>query len=136
MARRPGINSDFTFDGLDIEDELNSMSQSIDPTLTEVTAFADDGAEFVEGLANVKHSLAGACDFAVNQGDSKFFGVIGYGERAYVFQPTGATPDTDHPNYKGNGLVTSYTITSPVGGAVTYTVDLQTNGAVDRDVTP
>lgn len=136
MARRAGINADFTFDGLDVEDELNSIAQTIDNTLTEVTAFADSGAEFVEGLMNIKHSIAGACDFAANQGDSKFFGVIGYGERAYVFQPTGATPDTNDPNYKGNGLVTSYTITSPVGGAVTYTVDIQTNGLVDRDVTP
>ncbi len=136
MARRPGINADFTFDGFALEAELNSAVQSIDNTLTEVTAFADDGAEFVEGLHNAKFSLSGASDFGVNKGDQTIFEVIGNGERPVVFQPTGTTDAADHPNYKANVLVTSYTITSPVGGAVTYTVDLQDNGPVDRDVTP
>jgi len=134
MARRTGINANFSFDGSAIEDELNSITQTIDNTLTEVTAFADTGAEFVEGLHNGKYSLAGACDFAVNQGDSKVFGVIGYGERSFVFQPTGAGAGASDPNYTGNALVTSYSITSEVGGAVTYSAGLQMNGPVSRDV--
>ena len=136
MARRAGINSNFSFDGSAIEDELNSLTQTIDNTLTEVTAFADTGAEFVEGLHNGKYSVAGAWDSAVNQGDSKIFGVIGYGERAEVFQPTGNTPNTNDPNYKANALVSSYSITSEVGGAVTYSAEFQVSGIVDRDVTP
>ena len=135
MSRRSGKNANFSFDGLAIEGELNSIAQNIDNTLTEVTAFADSGAEFVEGLMNVKHSLAGACDFDVNKGDNKLFGVIGYGERAYIFQPTGNTDGVNDPNYKGNALVSSYSITAEVGGATTYTADIQTNGVVDRDVT-
>ncbi len=134
MSRIPGINANFSWDGLDIEDELNSIAMSVDPTLTEVTAFADLGAEFVEGLMNAKFSLAGACDFAANQGDSKIFGAIGAGEKAHIFQPTGAGAGASDPNYTGNSFVSNYTITCVSGGAATYTCDLQVNGPVVRSV--
>ena len=133
-SRIAGNVANFSWDGLDIEDELNSISLSIDPTLTEVTAFADTGAEFVEGLMNAKFSLAGACDFAAAQGDAKIFLAIGAGEKAHIFQPTGNAAGASDPNYTGNSFVSNYTITCVSGGAATYTCDLQVNGPVVRSV--
>lgn len=134
MARIAGINADFQWDTVWIEDELNSIGLSIDNTLTEVTAFADTGAEFVEGLHNGKFSLAGASDFATAQGDAKIFLAIGAGEKAFNYEPTGSTAGASTPVYNGNAFVSNYSITSVSGGATTYTCDLQVNGAVIRSV--
>ena len=134
MARIAGNVANFSWWAVQIEDELNSISLTIDNTLTEVTAFADTGAEFVEGLHNAKFSLAGACDFAAAQGDAKIFTAIGAGEHAHIFQPTGAAADADNPNYTGNSFVNSYSITCEAGGAATYTCELQVNGPVVRGV--
>lgn len=136
MARIAGKQADFSFNSVDLEDELQTIELTVDNNLAEVTAFADDGAEFVEGLPNSTISLGGAFDPAASQGDATIFGQIGSGEAAYVFQPTGNTPNTDDPNYVGNALVSSYTITADVVGPVSYSAVLQTNGKPERDVTP
>ena len=134
MARIAGNDANFSFNVVAIEDELNSIGMTVDNTLTEVTAFADTGAEFVEGLMNAKFSLSGACDFAAAQGDATIFGAIGAGEKAHIFQPTGAAASASSPNYTGNSFVASYSITCPVGGAATYAAELQVNGPVVRTV--
>ena len=131
MARISGNDANFTF-VIAIEDELNSIGLTVDNNLPEVTAFADTGAEFVEGLHNAKFSLAGSCDFSNTQGDDTIFGRIGAGETAFVFSPTGAAVGVNDPHYTGNAFVSSYAIDCPVGGAATYTVELQVNGPVGR----
>ncbi len=136
MARLAGVNADFSYNSVDLEDELQTIEMSVDNNLAEVTAFADDGAEFVEGLPNSTFSLGGALDPAASQGDATLFGQIGSGEAAYVFQPTGATANTNDPNYTGNALVSNYTISADVAGPVSYSATLQTNGKPTRDVTP
>ena len=132
MARIAGNDANFSFNSVSIEDELNSIEMSVDNNLTEVTAFADTGPEFVEGLANSVFNIAGAADFASGQGDATIFGQIGSGEAAYVFQPTGAAAGASDPNYTGNALVRSYTVRCEVGGAATYSAVLQVNGANTR----
>lgn len=136
MARLAGIKADFSYNSVDLEDELQTIEMSVDNNLAEVTALADDGAESVEGLPNTTFSLGGAADFAASQGDATLFGQIGSGEAAYVFQPTGNTPNTNDPNYTGNALVSNYTISADVAGSVSYSATLQTNGKPTRDVTP
>ncbi|MDY6957628.1 MAG: phage tail tube protein [Halobacteriota archaeon] len=134
MARIAGNDANFSYNSVAIEDELNNIGLTVDNTLTEVTAFADTGAEFVEGLHNGKFSISGASDFAASQGDATIFGQIGSGEAAFVFQPTGNSAGANDPNYTGNALVSSYSITCEVGGAATYSAELQVNGAVSRAV--
>lgn len=134
MARIAGKDANLSFNAVALEDELSSIEFAVENNLTEVTAFADDGAEHVEGLPNAKISASGAADFAASQGDATIYGQIGGGEAAYVFQPTGNVAGANDPNYTGNALVASYRITADVGGAVTYNVDLQANGKPTRAV--
>ena len=135
MARIPGKNADFTFNSVPLEDELNSIEMGTDVNLPEVTAFGDTAAEFVEGLPNTTFTISGAADFAASQGDATIFGQIGSGEATYDFEPTGTTAGANTPDYTGNALVSNYTITADVGGAVTYSATLQVNGANTRNVT-
>jgi len=134
MARIPGNDANLSYNSVAIEDELSNIGLTVANTLTEVTAFGDTGAEFVEGLANGTFSVSGAADFAASQGDATIFSQIGSGEAAFIYQPTGSAAGANSPNYTGNALVSSYTITSDVGGATTYSADLQVNGATTRAV--
>jgi len=134
MARLAGKNMNFAYNSVQIEDELNSASLSVDNNLAEVTAFADDGSEFVEGLPNSTIDVAGSFDGAASQGDATIFSQIGSGEAAYVMQPTGTAAGANDPNYTGNAVVSSYSITADVGGAVSYTATFQTNGKPTRAV--
>lgn len=134
MARLAAKDANFSFNSVAIEDELNSIDMTVDVNLPEVTAFADSAAEFVEGLPNSKFSIAGAADFAASQGDATLFGQIGSGEAAYDYDPTGTSVGASNPHYTGNGLVSSYKLSSRVGEAATYSAELQVNGANSRDV--
>ena len=134
MARIAGKNADFSYNSVAIEDELNTLEMSVDNNLPEVTAFGDDGAEFVEGLPNSSFSLSGSADFAASQGDATIFTQIGSGEAAYIYQPTGGAAGANDPNYTGNALVSKYTITSDVSGSASYSATLQANGKPTRAV--
>ena len=135
MARISGKTANFSFESVDLEDELNSMEMSVDVNLPEVTTFGDVAGTFVEGLPTGQFSLSGFFDGASAQGDATIFGQIGGDEGAFIFQPTGASPGTNDPNYTGNAFVKSYRIRAEVAGAVTYDTTLQVTGAITRDDT-
>ena len=134
MARQAGKAADFSFNSVQIEDELSSISQTTDVNLPEVTAFGDSAATFVEGLPNSNYSISGFFDPAASQGDATIFTRIGSGSATTTFETTGAAAGTNAPVYSGAGFISSYSITSDVGGASTYTADFQISGALARAV--
>jgi len=134
MARQAGKAADFSFNSVAIEDELSNITQTTDVNLPEVTAFGDAAATFVEGLPNSNYSLSGFFDPAASQGDATLFTRIGSGSATASFETTGAAAGTNAPVYSGAAFVSSYSITSDVGGATTYTADLQVSGALSRAV--
>ena len=134
MARQAGKAADFSYNSVAIEDELNSITQTTDVNIVEVTAFGDSAATFVEGLPNSNYSVSGAFDPAASQGDATIFTAIGGGANTASFETTGAAAGTNAPVYSGSAFVSSYSITSDVGGASTYTADFQISGALARAV--
>ncbi len=134
MARIHGENVNYTLDSLAIEDELNRVDQEITQVVSEVTAFADTAQEFVEGKYGWTQELSGSLDPAASQGDAKLFSMLGGGEKAVGFDPTGVTADANNPNYDGNVLLERYGISAPVDGPVTYRASLRGNGALARAV--
>ena len=134
MARQAGKLADFSFNSVDISDEISSLTQTTDVNIVEVTAFGDAAATYVEGLPNSNYSVAGAFDPAASQGDATIFTRIGSGAATASFETTGAVAGTNAPVYSGSAFVSSYSITSDVGGATTYTADFQVSGALSRAV--
>jgi hypothetical protein len=80
-------------------------------------------------------------DFA-SDGDATIFDHISLtsGPKTLVFDPDGAGPDTNSPEYTctSSGLTgaicSSYTINLPVGGAATYSATFQASGSTTRAV--
>ena len=143
MARTHGKDSNFSFNGVAIEDELNSVTMNVTVAETEVTAFNDAYGNFLAGKKSVSVDVAGVldADFA-SDGDATIFDHISLtsGPKTLVFDPDGAGPDTNSPEYTctSSGLTgaicSSYSISLPVGGAATYSATFQCSGSTTRAV--
>ena len=142
MARTHGKDSNFSFNSVAIEDELNSVTMNATVAESDVTSFADVYQNFIAGKKNITFDVAGTLDMAATQGDATIFDHITLtsGPKTLVFDPDGAGPDTNSPEYTctssglTGALVTSYSITLPVGGAATYSASFQCSGATTRAV--
>ena len=142
MARTHGKDSNFSFNGVSIEDELSSVTMNATVGESEVTAFADVYQNFMAGKKDISFDISGSLDMAASQGDATIFDHITLtsGPKTLVFDPDGAGPDTNSPEYTctssglTGALVTSYSISLPVGGAATYSASFQCSGATTRAV--
>jgi|TARA_R110002020_G_scaffold47166_5_gene134348 hypothetical protein len=142
MARTHGKDSNFSFNGVAIEDELSSITMNATVAEAEVTAFSDVYGNFLAGKKSVTVDVAGSLDMAATQGDATIFDHITLtsGAKTLVYDPDGAGPDTNSPEYTctSSGLTgaicSSYTINLPVGGAATYAATFQCSGSTTRAV--
>ena len=140
MARTHGKDADFSFDSVAREDELSSVSLNFSVPEADVTAFNAAYQNFLAGKKNVTFDIAGSLDMAASQGDATIFDHLTTtsGPKTLVFDPDGAGPDTNSPEYTctSSGLtgamVTSYSITLPVGDAATYSATFQCSGSTTR----
>ena len=142
MARTHGKDSNFSFNGVSIEDELNSVTMNATVAESDVTAFSDVYQNFLAGKKGVSFDISGSLDMAASQGDATIFDhlTLTSGPKTLVFDPDGAGPDTNSPEYTctSSGLTgaicSSYTINLPVGGAATYSATFQCSGSTTRAV--
>lgn len=122
MARTHGKDADFSFDSVALEDELNSVSLNFTVPEAEITSFSDTYQNFLAGKPTATLDVSGFTDLASSQGDATIFGELGQEAEEYDFEPDGTT------GYNGFAIVTSYSITSSVGGPITYSASFRHNG--------
>ena len=143
MARTHGKDSNFSFNGVAIEDELNSITMSATVGESEITAFADTYGNFLAGKKSVSFDVSGSHDPDFSgDGDATIFDhiTLSSGPKTLVFDPDGAGPDTNSPEYTctssglSGAICTSYSISLPVGGVASYTATFQCSGSTTRAV--
>ena len=143
MARTHGKDANFSFNGVAIEDELSSITMNASVDETDITAFNDAYQNFLAGKKGVSFDVSGALDMDfASDGDATIFYHIALtsGPKTLIYDPDGAGPDTNSPEYTctSSGLtgamVSSYTISLPVGDAATYTATFQCSGSTTRAV--
>lgn len=134
MAKIAAKVSNFTLNSVAIEDELNSIDLKVDQETVLVNGFSGAGPERVVGNYDWTESIAGSFDGAASQGDATIFGMLGSAGVAAAFDPTGTSAAADHPNYDGTVVLKSYSISSKVGAAVTYSAELEGTSALTRAV--
>ena len=122
MARTHGKDTNFSFNGVAIEDELSSVTMDIAVGESDITAFNDTYQNFLAGKPTATVDISGFADLASSQGDATIFGELGLEGEEWDFEPDGST------GYNGFAIVTSYSITSTVGGPITYTASFRHNG--------
>lgn len=143
MARTHGKDTNFSFNGVAIEDELNSVTMNATVGESEVTAFGDAYQNFLAGKKDVSFEVGGSIDMDfASDGDATIFDHVSLtsGPKTLIFDPDGAGPDTNSPEYTctSSGLTgaicSNYTISLPVGGTATYTATFQCSGSTTRAV--
>lgn len=130
MARGAIGSADFSFDMVDLEDELDTVTLTFDVPAPEITAFTDAYGNVVAGKPTARIDISGSWDPTASQGDDTIFGELGQVGQEWDFEPDGTT------GYDGFAVVTSYSITASVTDAVKYTASFIHNGqnaAIDGD---
>ena len=122
MARTHGKDADFAFDSVAIEDELSSATLNFTVPEAAITSFSDSWQNFLAGKPTATLDVSGFADLASSQGDVTIFGELGLEGEEWDFEPDGTT------GYNGFAIVTSYSITSTVGGPITYSASFRHNG--------
>lgn len=142
MARVHGRNSNFSFNAVAIEDELNSIVMNVTVPEGEITSFTDAYGNFLAGKKNVTTEISGSLDMVhgASAGDQTLFEAIGGGVVSTIFDPTGSGPAANDPEYlcTASGLtgvlLASYSISLPVGEKASYSASLQHSGSTTRAV--
>jgi len=140
MARVHGKDSKFSFNAVDLDDELNTITQTADVPEADITSFADPWGNFLAGKKNVRTEIAGSLDLALGEGHITIFDAIGGGVVSTVFDLTGSGPGANDPEYQCTAsglagvLVASYNMSLSVGSPGSYTASLQHSGLTTRAV--
>ena len=140
MARVMSNPALFSYNAVQIEDELNSIVQTIDVPAADITAFLDAYQNVLAGKKSVKTEIAGSADLAASQGWKTLFAGIGAGPKSTVLDLVGTGPAAGAPEYQCTSsgltgvLVAGMTLRLPVGDAARYSATLQHSGSTSRAV--
>ena len=127
-----GKSTNFTLDDTagsvrDLSNTLTSVDFPESIETAETTAFGSSAKSYIVGLSDATISLSGIWDATV---DGYIAGGAEPASRSFVYGPAGSTGG--NVKYTGEAIVTSYSISNPVGDVVTYSLDLQVTGVVTR----
>jgi len=127
-----GKSTNFTLDDTsgsvrDISNTLTSVDFPASIDVAETTAFGSSAKSYIVGLEDATISCSGIWDSTV---DGYITGGAEPASRSFVYGPAGST--AGNVKYTGEAIVTSYSISNPVGDVVTYSLDLQVTGTVTR----
>lgn len=111
----------------DISDTLTSVDFPETLDTAETTAFGSSAKSYIVGLTDATISVSGIWDATV---DGYINGGAEPASRSFVFGPAGST--VSNVKYTGEAIVTSFSISNPVGDVVTFSLDLQVTGAITR----
>jgi predicted secreted protein len=111
----------------DISDTITSVDFPETLDTAETTAFGSSAKSYIVGLTDATISVSGIWDATV---DGYIAGGAEPASRSFVFGPAGST--VSNVKYTGEAIVTSFSISNPVGDVVTYSLDLQVTGAITR----
>ena len=132
MAFVHGKSTDFSIDDTsgtprNISAYVNSVDFPDNVETAETTAFGSTAKSYIVGLTDATISVSGLWDATL---DGYISGGAEPASRSFIFGPAGST--VSNIKYTGEAIVTSYSISNPVGDVVTFSLDLQVTGAVTR----
>jgi hypothetical protein len=111
----------------DISNVLTSVDFPETVDTAETTAFGSSAKSYIVGLTDATVSVSGIWDSTV---DGYLSGGAEPASRTFIYGPAGST--AGNVKYTGEAIMTSYSISNPVGDVVTFSADFQVTGAVTR----
>lgn len=110
----------------DISDTLTSVDFPETIETAETTAFGATSKSYIVGLRDATLSVSGIFDATV---DGYFIGTEP-ASRTFIYGPAGNT--SGNVKYTAECILTSYSLSNPVGDVVTFSADFQVTGNVTR----
>jgi len=138
VARTHAKDANYSFDSVAIEDELNTITQTIDVNEADATAFGDTYQVPVAGKASVQTELQGTLDPAISQGINTLFDARLGGVKSTVYDLTGSGPGANDPEYQctasglTGALIAQIRVTYALGDAARYSATIQHSGSTTR----
>ena len=139
MARVHSKNVNMAYNSVNMESELDSVEMAVAVPESEITSFADAWQNFLAGSKeNFQTTMQGTYDPTAGTAFKTLLAGIGSGPQSTVFDPTGAGPNTNDPEYQNTAsgltgaLVASLSLTLPVGEKASFSATLQHSGLVSR----
>lgn len=130
-----GAANTFTVGGVDLRDQLQSITITYSKEALEVTTLADTARKFGAGLQNNEITFTVLGSFATTEAVQTFFGDVGT-TSDIVYEPLTGAPATSSPKYElVGGYLASLPITVNVGELLAVTVTYQ-GGELTQDITP
>lgn len=130
-----GAANTFTVGGVDLKDQLQSITVTYSKEALEVTTLADTARKFGAGLQNNEITFTVLGSFATTEAVQTFFGDVGV-LTDIVYEPLTGAPATSSPKYElVGGYLASLPITVNVGELLAVTVTYQ-GGELTQDITP
>lgn len=115
----------------DISPYCNSVEISFEIDAPEDTAFGDAWRSKVVGLKDVSVSIEGHYDTTATVGSDTVLGAAMI-STAWSSLTCSISPDNGTTTYAGEAILTSYTVSPPVDGIVTFSAELEGTGAWTR----
>jgi hypothetical protein len=141
MSFEPGKGAVFLIDDAtlalkDISAYINSADFNRDVDTPESTTFGNNDRTYIPGLAGATLSISGFWDSTATTGpDDVLQQNVGKATTStFNYGPQGSV--TGDIVYTGECILTSYVVSAPVDGIVSFTADFQVTGAVSRDTWP
>lgn len=130
-----GAANTFTVGGVDLKDQLQSITITYSKEALEITTLADTARTFGAGLQNNEITFTVLGTFATTEAVQTFFGDVGT-RSDIVYEPLTGAPATSSPKYElVGGYLASLPITVNVGELLAVTVTYQ-GGELTQDITP
>lgn len=119
----------------DISTYLTSIDLSTPIDSVETTGFQQQDKTFLAGLRNNTLRVQGHWSKDANMVDVVFSGLAGQGAAGtnvttFIYGPGGSA--SGDVKYSGTCLLTNYSRSSPIGGVVTFSADVQVSGSMTR----
>ena len=133
MAFVHGSDSSFKLDNAsgsltDISTYVNNVDSPETADVAETSTLGASNKTYIVGLKDATISLGGLFDATV---DAILGAVVGQSATlSFEYSPEGTA--SGKVKYTGECILTSYTLSSPVGDVVGFSADLQVSGAVTR----
>jgi len=136
MAKMASKTADIVIGSTSFEEFTTAISQELTQEIPEATCFADAGPRRVAGNYDFGYTLGGPADFAAAASDIVLHALVGAAAAHSLFDPTGTSAASGHPNYDTSSGVhlESYNIQVGVGEPVTYDATLRGTAALARNV--
>lgn len=104
-------------------------------SVADTTHYGDQAKECIVGITDSTLSVSGLFDATIDGKIAAAMAALSAGTISNLpveWSPAGNVASSGNPKYTFNVIITNYTVSSPIGGAVTIKLDAQRTGATTR----